>query len=117
MGESRILGSDPGSRLDAIRWGPRFPRFGASVFLAAVAGALIPAGVAYVNGRDRPASPTDLSSGADGTQAMIPRNRALPRGRRVDLHASTAKSFATPSSSLRGETKDLFVKSLNHAAK
>ncbi len=96
MSESRMLGSDPSSRVDAIRWGPRVPRFSASLFIASVAGALIPVGAAFVGGRNLAAPASDLTSGAAGHRIMASRDQVLPGGQSVDVHASAANSSATP---------------------
>ncbi len=52
---SRMLGCDASSRVDAICWRLRFPRFSASLFVASVLGALIPAGVAFLSSPNTPA--------------------------------------------------------------
>jgi hypothetical protein len=59
----KYLVSDPGFRLDTIRWGPRFPRFGGSLFLACVAAVFLPTGIAFLNARSTLPPAANLSRG------------------------------------------------------
>jgi formylglycine-generating enzyme len=54
--------SEPGFRLDTIRWAPRFPRLGGSLFLACVAAVVLPTSIALFNGRRTQPRAIDLSA-------------------------------------------------------
>jgi formylglycine-generating enzyme len=58
----KFLVSDPSFHLDRIRWGPCFPRFGGSLFLACVATILLPVGIGFLNGRRTQAPAANLGA-------------------------------------------------------
>jgi hypothetical protein len=89
MSVSRMLGSDPGTRLDAIRWGHGLPILGASLFLASAVGSLIAAGVAFLIRRSAPAATLGSNSGVSPARSTIGAYRKFPNGRIVEIQSSS----------------------------
>jgi hypothetical protein len=89
MSVSRMLGSDPGTRLDAIRWGHGLPILGASLFLASVVSSLIAAGVAFLIRRSASAPTLGSNSGVAPARSTIGAYRKFPNGRIVEIQSSS----------------------------
>ena len=108
----KMLAAAPDARLKAISSGVRFPRLRSSVFLAAAAGAMLPAAIAFVSVPGSQ-SPDPLVFEASSSRLLARTFDRLPEatqisvadGQALDTQLSTCANIPSRAASLRGSER------------